>query len=248
MLWQACQVLNKLRTGTKKKWIDALGRSTDNPRRSFVRMTKGNWDSCSTRTQSWCHNQSNFAWKQTPLSWKEHKHHTGSSNYESFLKKARDKGVSSHFWIRKMRHQDSGRSIGRDQLMIVEAKHSQIMIVFLISIWTNSRRKFGISSKLQWRDYFVRLYAGKRIGQGGHFCRWSFVRKAAILPSPSPFPPSSLSSLLPLSRLLPSRRRLLVYVRSTWSDVYSERTRSKCLSHLQFDEGSLEVSKQINED
>ena len=78
--------------GTKKKWIDALGRSTDNPRRSFVRMTKGNWDSCSTRTQSWCHNQSNFAWKQTPLSWKEHKHHTGLFQLWIILKEGTRQG------------------------------------------------------------------------------------------------------------------------------------------------------------
>ena len=41
--------------------------------------------SCSTRTQSWCYNQSNLIFlKEIPLSWKEHIFHTGSpSNYKS---------------------------------------------------------------------------------------------------------------------------------------------------------------------
>ena len=99
----------------------------------------------------------------------------------------------SHFWIRKMRHQDSGRSIGRDQLMIVEAKHSQIMIVFLISIWTNSRRKFGIFIKVA----VTRLFC-TTVCRQAHWTRWSLLQVKFC--SKGSHPPFTLafSSLLPL--------------------------------------------------
>ena len=53
---------------------------------------------------------------------------------------ARDKLFSSHFQIRKIGHQDSGRSTGQDQFMNQEwyrtsKSITQIMIVFIISFY-----------------------------------------------------------------------------------------------------------------
>ena len=58
---------------------------------------------------------------------------------EDYVWEARHKLVSSHLWIRKIRHRDSGRSTGQDQFMNKEwyftnKAIAQIMIVFFTLI------------------------------------------------------------------------------------------------------------------
>ena len=62
MLWQACKLLSKLRSGTKKSGFDAVICSTDRPRMKYCEDQKRNdyLHSCRPRTQPWFHNQSIF--------------------------------------------------------------------------------------------------------------------------------------------------------------------------------------------
>ena len=116
----------------------------------------------------------------------------------------------------------------------VQAKQSRRLWLYLVlQCMASSRRKFGISSQWQWRDYFARRYVGKRTGQGGHFCRCSFRSegKTQTLTKPWATPGDRLHlgiSGQPEEPKTPNEKAI------------------KSLSHFQLDEASLEVSKHID--
>ena len=171
----------------KKQWIDALGRSTDKPRMECCEDQKGtNIDIRALQGHSHCVrvNPTLFTEPKIPLNWKEHIFHTGSSsNLKINLRKwSMAWGLSLRStrqpcFFSPLNPQDSSsrqRTIDwtgpvHEEWYCTSKAVAQILIVFLFHFTTSSRRKLGLSSKEQWRNYFVRQHAGKRTGEGGHF-------------------------------------------------------------------------------
>ena len=82
--WHSWKMLKMLR---EENWIDVLSRSTDKPRMEYCEDQNGTII-CTRALQGRSHgvaiDPDLFSLKQTPLNWKEHIFHTGSSsNYKS---------------------------------------------------------------------------------------------------------------------------------------------------------------------
>ena len=162
MFWQACQVLSKLTIGTKKSgrsfnWQTQHGVSWGSKTRTIIDI------GAVQGTQSWCLNQSNFVcFEKILVTWKEHIPHglfLLTNNQSERIVYGQEKHQTNLFLVNsestRFGHRHSGRLIGQDQFMSQEwyctsKAVAQIMMVLIFSI--DSRRRFSISSKQQWRD------------------------------------------------------------------------------------------------
>ena len=85
MLWQACKLLSKLRSGTKKSGFDAVTCSTDRPRMKYCEDQNGTIIYIRA-DQGHSHGSTiNQFFTEIPLSWTEHIPHSISSNEKSIL-------------------------------------------------------------------------------------------------------------------------------------------------------------------
>ena len=63
----------------KEEWIEALGRSTDKPRKEYCEERTVTIRALQGHSHGVANNPNLFSLKQIPLGWKEHIFHTGSS-------------------------------------------------------------------------------------------------------------------------------------------------------------------------
>ena len=215
MFWTSMPSSEQTQNWRKKSGLIQLGRSTDKPRMEY----------CGDQ------NETNMFWsREVPLSWKEHIFHTGSSSScESIL----EKGSMGRRTIKIEKH-DTSVFLLTARFVIqtanerldwtsswtkngtVQAKLSpRSWLHLLLQSTTSSRRKFGISSKLHWRDYFERQLVSRRTGQGGDFVRWSFVWKET-----HDFDQAGGDS---------RRRNWLAHIRPTWRTLSTERETSNSI-------------------
>ena len=119
--------------------------------------------------QGHCHGARNnpalLSLEEISLNWQEHTCHTGScSNCKSILESPRD----------------SGRWIGLDQFMNQEWYWTTKAFahIMLVIYYFNLRRAQDANLVFHKSSSdAIRKHAGKRTGQGCHFCRLSFVRE-----------------------------------------------------------------------
>ena len=83
-----CHSWKMLKIGTKKNGIEALGRSTDKPRKEYCEERLVTIRALQGHSHGVANNPNLFSLKQIPLGWKEHTFHTGSSfNHNSVPEK-----------------------------------------------------------------------------------------------------------------------------------------------------------------
>ena len=136
------EIAEQTQTWNEDDWIDALCRSSKEIGMEYYQDQIGAniyIRAVNSHTQSSCYNQSTLGFFETDTVELEKTLHTGNS---------------IHWKPCKIRHQDSGQSIGEDLFMNQEwycASKAivQIMIAFLSQSTMSSRRTFSITSTLQ---------------------------------------------------------------------------------------------------
>ena len=200
MFRQTCQVLSKLRIGTKKSWLMHL----------VVLLRNQEWSIVSIKTGRLADGQEDEVWE------------------------ARDNLVFSRFWICKIRHQDSGRSIRQDPFMNQEWYCTGKAVAQSVTVFKPRRARGDANLVFNRRSRkAIILHDSTLVGAVDQVVTFA----GGVLFGRKP-------------RLRPNRRRLVAtkLTCASQANLTNFIQTSKRIPNFQYDEARLEVCKQINDD